>query len=234
MTATKTLLLANVTAGYGSKVVLTECSLSVGAGEVVGVIGANGAGKTTLLRSISRLTRIFAGDIVLAGTSLLSVKPYSVPRLGVGHVPEGRGLFGDMTVRDNLMLGGFTRRARAVDENVVLKLAPVLLERMGQQASTLSGGEQQLLAIARAMMQDPRVLLLDEPSQGLSPAAVSEIGRTIRTIASAGTAVILAEQNAAMVNAVVDSVATMGHGTIRRVYGRGELGQADLAQLLLE
>ena len=188
--------LAGVDARYGPVKALDGVSLTVGEGEIVAVLGANGAGKTTTLRAVSGTVRR-GGRVELAGKALPR-SPETVARLGVAHVPEGRGTFAEMTVAENLRLGAYARRGDLdADHDRVLKLFPVLADRREQQAGTLSGGEQQMLAIARALMQRPRLLLLDEPSLGLAPLIVSEIFGIVRKLnAEEGLAVLLVEQNA--------------------------------------
>ena len=188
--------LEGVEARYGPVTALTEVTLGVDEGEVVAVLGANGAGKTTTLRAISGTVRR-SGRIQLAGRTLRR-SPEAVARLGVAHVPEGRGTFAELTVWENLRLGAYTRRGDLDgDYERVLAYFPVLRERRYQQAGTLSGGEQQMLALARALMQRPRLLLLDEPSLGLAPLVVMEIFGIVRRLnQEEGLAVLLVEQNA--------------------------------------
>jgi branched-chain amino acid transport system ATP-binding protein len=190
--------LAGVTAGYGQRPVLHSIDLQVDAGEVVSILGANGAGKTTTLRAISgSISR--AGQLVFQGQSLLGKHPSDAARMGIAHVPEGRGTMSQLTVWENLRLGAYVRRDREVasDLEQVFTYFPVLKERRKQYAGTLSGGEQQMLAIARALMARPRLLLLDEPSLGLAPLIAQSIFEIIRTInADSGAAVLLVEQNA--------------------------------------
>jgi branched-chain amino acid transport system ATP-binding protein len=184
---------------YGAIHALQGIDLDVDAGQIVTLIGANGAGKSTTLRTISGLLRPSAGSIRLAGQSLVGRAPHQIVRLGVAHAPEGRGLFANLTVAENLEVGAYTRTDRAAilaDQERTLALFPQLRERLGQSAATLSGGEQQMLAIARALLARPRVLLLDEPSLGLAPQLVQTIFQIIREINAAGTTVLLVEQNA--------------------------------------
>ena len=188
-----------IDAYYGRIRALEGVTLRVEAGEIVTLIGANGAGKTTTLRAISGLLRPARGAIRFAGEDLLRDTPDGVVRRGIGHSPEGRRVFARMTVRENLELGAYTRRSRAeFDEDFerVLEIFPRLRERLAQKSGTLSGGEQQMLAISRALMSRPRLLLLDEPSLGLSPILVQTIFRVIRDINKRGTTVLLVEQNA--------------------------------------
>jgi branched-chain amino acid transport system ATP-binding protein len=189
----------NIDAQYGRIRALDGVSLHVHEGEIVTLIGANGAGKTTTLRAISGLIRPTHGAIRFAGDDLLKLTPDAIVRRGVGHSPEGRRVFARMTVRENLDLGAYARNARAeieVDFERVLEIFPRLRERLQQKAGTLSGGEQQMLAIARALMSRPRLLMLDEPSLGLSPILVQTIFGVIREINASGTTILLIEQNA--------------------------------------
>jgi branched-chain amino acid transport system ATP-binding protein len=194
---TPLLELRNVEARYGPVKALHGVSLEVGDHQVVAVLGANGAGKTTTLRAISNTVRR-SGEIRLAGKSLGRRAPEAIVRMGVAHVPEGRGTFSEMTVTENLRLGGYIRRGGLKDDmKRVWTLFPWMEERSSQQAGTLSGGEQQMLAMARAIMARPRLLLLDEPSLGLAPLVVSEIFRIVKELNEQdGTAVLVVEQNA--------------------------------------
>jgi branched-chain amino acid transport system ATP-binding protein len=179
---------------------LKGISFSVGQGEMVTLLGANGAGKTTTLKTISGLLRPKNGSVELDGRSLQSVEPHEIVRLGVAHVPEGRKIFPRLTVLENLKIGGYTHPARGMDHDIerVFKLFPWMKHRCRQIGGTLSGGEQQMLAIGRALMTRPRMLLLDEPSMGLAPIIVEQIFETIRAINQDGVTVLLVEQNAAM------------------------------------
>jgi branched-chain amino acid transport system ATP-binding protein len=189
--------LNDVEARYGPVKALHGVSLSVGEGEIAALLGANGAGKTTTLRAVSNTVRR-GGQIRFAGKSLGRRSPEAIVRLGIAHVPEGRGTFAELTVHENLRLGAYTRRGSTKEDlRRVLDYFPWLEERRNQQAGTLSGGEQQMLAMARALMQRPRLLLLDEPSLGLAPLVVSEIFRIVRELnEKEGTAVLVVEQNA--------------------------------------
>jgi len=194
-------------AAYGRVRVLSDVSLHVDAGEIVTLIGANGAGKTTTLRAISGLVKLTSGAIRLEGRDLAKRTPDEIVRLGIGHAPEGRRVFARMTVRENLELGAFTRSSRReFDEDYerVLDVFPRLRERLLQKSGTLSGGEQQMLAIARALMSRPSILMLDEPSLGLSPILVQTIFGVIRDIAARGTTVLLIEQNARQALAIAN------------------------------
>lgn len=190
---------AGLDAHYGRIRALADVSLHVDEGEIVTLIGANGAGKTTALRTISGLVQPSAGSITFDGKSLLRLSPDQIVRRGIGHSPEGRRVFARMSVRENLQLGAFTRPAGAEierDLRYVLETFPRLNERLDQQAGTLSGGEQQMLAIGRALMSRPRLLMLDEPSLGLSPLLVQTIFSVIKEINGRGTTILLVEQNA--------------------------------------
>jgi branched-chain amino acid transport system ATP-binding protein len=195
------LQLEDVTASYGPVEALHGVSLSVQEGEAVAVLGANGAGKTTTLRAVSGTVRR-GGRIVFAGRSIARGSPEAVARAGIAHVPEGRGTLTELTVGENLRLGAYVRRDRKAvgeDERRVLDYFPQLADRRGQRAGTLSGGEQQMLALARALMLRPRLLLLDEPSLGLAPLVVAEIFRIVRELnEEEGLAVLVVEQNAAL------------------------------------
>jgi len=195
----------NLVARYGRITALDGVSLSVDEGEIVTLIGANGAGKTTTLRAISGLLRPASGAIRFAGRDISKLAANDIVRAGISHSPEGRRVFPRMTVRENLDLGAYTRSSKAEiaeDTERVLRIFPRLRERYEQKAGTMSGGEQQMMAIARAMMSRPRVLLLDEPSLGLSPILVQTIFAVIRDINARGTTVLLIEQNARQALAV--------------------------------
>jgi branched-chain amino acid transport system ATP-binding protein len=201
MSATPLLEVSSLEVTYGVIRALHGISLTVNEGEVVTLIGANGAGKTTLLRAISGLVRPSAGSIRFRGTDLSRITPDRIVQMGIGHAPEGRGVFANLTVRENLELGAYTRSDKAgiaADLERVQALFPRLAERMGQWAGTLSGGEQQMLAIGRALMGRPKLLMLDEPSLGLAPFLVKSIFQTIQEINKQGTTILLVEQNAHM------------------------------------
>jgi branched-chain amino acid transport system ATP-binding protein len=186
-------------AGYGPIRAVDRVSVDVDHGELVALIGANGAGKTTLLMAISGVVPVRAGMVRFAGAALNGRKPHEIMRLGIGHAPEGRRIFPRLTVRENLELGGFTQTDRGrlrSDIDEACGLFPVLGERMNQMGGTLSGGEQQMLAIARALVGRPKLLLLDEPSLGLAPLIVAKVFEVIASLASRGIAVLLVEQNA--------------------------------------
>jgi branched-chain amino acid transport system ATP-binding protein len=185
---------------YGEIHALKGVSLDVQRGEIVALLGNNGAGKTTTLKTVSGLLVPRRGAVHLEEKSLVGTPPHDVVGLGIGHVPEGRRIFNRLTVRENLMMGAFRRRDGGIDGDLqrVFALFPRLLERIAQVAGTLSGGEQQMLAIGRALMARPRLLLLDEPSMGLAPVLVEQIFETIAEVNRQGTTILLVEQNASM------------------------------------
>ena len=185
---------------YGTIKALHGIDLEVHKGEIVTLIGANGAGKTTTLRTISGLLKPRTGSVHFKDADITGTKPHVIVSRGISHVPEGRGIFANLTVHDNLELGGYLRKDKisAAEYERVYSLFPVLKERIKQNAGTLSGGEQQMLAISRALMAKPSLLLLDEPSLGLAPQMVQTIFRVIREINAEGTTILLVEQNAHM------------------------------------
>ncbi|MBU4226534.1 MAG: ABC transporter ATP-binding protein [Chloroflexi bacterium] len=183
---------------YGSLQVLWEVSLDVKSGEMVAIAGANGAGKTTLLKTISGVLHPAKGRIEFAGTDITNTNAYDIVEQGISHVPEGRRLFPEMTVLQNLFIGSYNRKAREKrDENLarVYELFPILKERKNQLAKTLSGGQQQMVAIGRGLMANPRVLIIDEMSLGLSPLIVNELFRALKDIKARGITILLVEQN---------------------------------------
>jgi branched-chain amino acid transport system ATP-binding protein len=188
----------NLEAGYGPINVLHGLSLVVNPGEIVAMIGANGAGKTTTLKTISGLLHPRQGTVTFEGEDISKTPAHLLVRKGIGHAPEGRRIFSRLTVLENLQMGAFTRDQKTIGPDVdrVMELFPRLRERTSQQGGTLSGGEQQMLAIGRALMSQPRVLLLDEPSLGLAPILVQQIFTIIKEIAAQGTTILLVEQNA--------------------------------------
>jgi branched-chain amino acid transport system ATP-binding protein len=188
----------SISAGYDGMPVLTEVSLTVPEGQIISILGSNGAGKTTLLKTISALLRPSAGRVVFRGIDLTRVRPHEPVKLGIAHVPEGRRIFGRLTVGENLLLGGYTEQSRQVlahNLERVYDLFPILKERQTQPAGTLSGGQQQMLAIGRGLMASPKLLILDEPSLGLMPLLVKHMFITIQEINRQGTSVLLVEQN---------------------------------------
>ncbi|MEQ1823049.1 MAG: ABC transporter ATP-binding protein [Fimbriimonadaceae bacterium] len=192
------LAIRDVSVFYGAIQALNGVSIDVNEGEVVAIIGSNGAGKSTLLRTISGLLRPRTGTIDFLGSNLVSTPPHDIVKLGISHSPEGRRIFTNMTVLENLQLGAITRKDAhiAADMDAVMVRFPRLRERIKQSSGTLSGGEQQMLAIGRAMMARPRVLLLDEPSLGLAPNLVTEIFKIVTDLNADGTTVLIVEQNA--------------------------------------
>jgi len=201
---------------YDAIQALNGLSFTVGRGEMVTLLGANGAGKTTTLKTISALLRPRSGRIELEGQPLEDLPPHEIVRLGVAHVPEGRRVFPRLSVTENLKTGAYTRRAGEIGGDIdrVFTLFPRLKERMRQSAGTLSGGEQQMLAIGRGLMARPRLLLLDEPSMGLAPILVEQIFSTIQEINKEGVTVLLVEQNAAMALAICHRGYVMETGKI--------------------
>jgi branched-chain amino acid transport system ATP-binding protein len=202
---------------YGAIHAVCDITLAVGKGEIVTLIGANGAGKSTTLRAISGLVRARSGSILFDGEDITAMPADWIVQIGIGHAPEGRRVFANMSVRENLELGAYTRRDRAAireDYDRVLTLFPRLKERLAQNAGTLSGGEQQMLAIGRALMGRPRMLLLDEPSLGLAPFLVRDIFHIIRDINTQGTTILLVEQNAHMALGVASRGYVLETGSI--------------------
>jgi branched-chain amino acid transport system ATP-binding protein len=210
--------LKSVHAGYGTFQALFDVSLEVHPAEAVGVIGPNGAGKTTLMRAISGLIRPTSGSIMMENADLVSTPAHRIVELGIAHVPENRRLFPQMSVEDNLRMGGFMPAARPKFGQrlaFVYELFPRLRERKSQLAGTLSGGEQQMCAIGRALMSEPRLLLLDEPSAGLAPVVVQQLFELLKRIRSGGLTVLIVEQNVQQVLRVVDRAYVLEAGKIR-------------------
>jgi len=227
------LRLKDVVSGYGQIMAIKGVSLHVDAGEIVALIGSNGAGKSTTLRTISGLLRPRAGEIWFEGGRIDRVPPHKIVALGISQSPEGRAIFGRLTVMENLRLGAYQRASRAeisADLERVLALFPRLRERMKQDGGTLSGGEQQMLAIARALMARPRILLLDEPSMGLAPVLVETIFRTIIEINREGTTILLVEQNAAMALQVATRGYVLESGAIAMEATAAELRGSDMVR----
>ncbi len=184
---------------YGGAECIRDISININRGEIVTIIGSNGAGKTTVLRTISGLKRVQSGEVVFQGENIEQILPQNIVKMGIGHVPQGRGLFPYMSVQENLRLGAYlikNNRRINYDLGKIYEIFPILKARRRQLSATLSGGEQQMLAIARALMGRPSLLLLDEPSTGLAPIIVKEIGAIIKEINQRGTSVLLVEQNA--------------------------------------
>jgi branched-chain amino acid transport system ATP-binding protein len=197
---TSILAVRDLEVAYGNIPALHGITIEVQKGEIVTLIGANGAGKTTTLRTISGLLKPRRGEVTFSDRAITGRKPDVITAMGVSHVPEGRGIFANLTVEDNLELGAYVRKDKVTDAEYerVFTLFPVLKERRKQNAGTLSGGEQQMLAISRALMSKPVVLLLDEPSLGLAPQMVQAIFRVVKEINAEGTTILLVEQNAHM------------------------------------
>jgi branched-chain amino acid transport system ATP-binding protein len=222
--------LKNVSAGYGTFQALFDVSLHVDAGEAVAVIGPNGAGKTTLLRVISKLVAVSAGEILMEGRRVNDVDPHRVIDLGIAHVPENRRLFPRLTVEENLRIGAFIPSARAHFADRLAhayELFPRLKERREQMAGTLSGGEQQMCAIARGLMSKPKLLLLDEPSAGLAPVIVQRIFEFVRRIRAEGYTVLIVEQNVQQVLKVVDRAYLLEVGRIKASGRAADLAASD-------
>ncbi len=216
------LTVENIQAGYGASEVLNGVSLEVKTGQVVALIGPNGAGKTTTMRAISGMLRPVRGRVLLAGLEIQHLDASHISRLGMAHSPEGRKVFGPLSVEDNLLLGAYGRLPRFVgyrgraahDLQRIYDLFPRLHERRTQTAGTLSGGEQQMLAIGRALMANPKVMLLDEPSMGLAPVIVQEVFKTIAHLKQTGITMLLVEQFARSALAVADYVYVMDRGRV--------------------
>jgi branched-chain amino acid transport system ATP-binding protein len=205
---------------YGHVEALRGIDLEVRHGEITAIIGSNGAGKTSTLMAISGLAPLIAGEIRFEGQSISRRPPHEITRLGITHILEGRQLFSDQTVEDNLLLGGYTRlprdraRVKTLMEREMARF-PILRERRAQLAGTLSGGEQQMLAIARGLMCEPRLVLMDEPSMGLAPLVVKEIVSTIRTLREEGATIILVEQMAAVALRLADRAYVLENGRVK-------------------
>lgn len=220
------LTLAGVSAGYGSVPAVIDVSISVGEGEAVGLLGANGAGKSTTLRAISGLVHLTSGSITFLGRSIAELPPYKIAEMGIAHVPEGRQVFPELTVQENLEIGAYipaakAERGRSLD--LVFNIFPVLAERRRQLAGTMSGGEQQMLAVGRGLMLKPRLLMLDEPSLGLAPVVTDVTFEKIREIHALGTAVLLVEQNVSRALEFVQRAYVLESGKVIMHGASGEL-----------
>ncbi|MDP6815089.1 MAG: ABC transporter ATP-binding protein [Alphaproteobacteria bacterium] len=217
------LRLANVDCHYGAVRVLEDLSFELAAGEVLGLLGRNGAGKTTALKAIMGLLPPRSGSIVCDGAELTGLKAHEIPRLGIAYVPQGRRLFAELSVEENLRMGLLARQTGDDVLARVQEMFPVLTERRGQRGGTLSGGEQQMLAMARALCLDPKLLLLDEPSEGLMPRMVDEVLRTVTAMKAQGVAVLLVEQKVDAALAVADRIAFLENGRLRQQASPAEL-----------
>lgn len=207
----------NLTVRYGMITAVREVSINVGDGEIVTLIGTNGAGKTTLLRTISGLEKPYSGDILLDGESIVGKAPERINLMGVAHVPEGRRLFPHLSVMDNLELGAFQRTDSenvARELEMILEHFPDLRNRLQQMAGSLSGGQQQMVAMGRAIMSNPKVVLMDEPSLGLSPLMCQEIAKIIREIHAMGRTIVLVEQNARLALSLAQRAYVMETGRV--------------------
>lgn len=220
----------NLHVNYGAIRAVRGVSLSVEPGEIVALIGANGAGKSTILRTISGLLRAKSGSIVFDGAPIQSTAPHEIVSRGLIHVPEGRGIFGNLTVAENLRLGAYSRTddaSLAADYDRVYQLFPRVKERLWQSAGTLSGGEQQMVAIGRALLARPKLLLLDEPSLGLAPQIVQTIFRVIRDVHATGATILLVEQNARMALKTAHRAYVLEVGEIQTSGPAEQLAQSD-------
>jgi branched-chain amino acid transport system ATP-binding protein len=232
--STPLLSLERVSSGYTNVPVLRGIDLHVGEGEVVGVLGANGAGKTTLLRTIAGVIPTSSGSIRLAGRDLARTKPWNRVRQGIAHVPEGRHVFTEMTVEENLRVAGLVAKSRSGGVGEVYELFPRLAERRVQLAGTLSGGEQQMLAIGRALMTRPQVLLADELSAGLAPIITIQLVESLERIRQAGVSMVVVEQSPTYIADLVDRVYLLEHGSIVSTGTLEEVGgTAKLTELYL-
>jgi branched-chain amino acid transport system ATP-binding protein len=203
---------------YGPFLALDGVDLKVGAGEIVGIIGANGAGKSSLVRAIAGLVPVASGRMLFKGKELTRELPHVRNRMGIALVPEGRGLFPRMSVEENLMMGGYPlpdSQRMAPNMQRCYDLFPVLRERCYQLAGTLSGGQQQMLAVSMGLMSEPQILILDEPSLGLAPIVIGEIGRSLKELKSAGMTILLAEQNANLTGSNSDRIYVLQTGRVR-------------------
>ena len=208
--------LKDVSSSYGRVPAIGDITINVGEGEAVGLLGANGAGKSTTLRAISGLVKLTSGIITFLGQNLASLPPHKITELGIAHVPEGRQVFPEMTVNENLEIGSYAPRAkadRARSLDLVYGIFPRLAERRKQLAGTMSGGEQQMLAIARALLLDPAVLMLDEPTQGLAPIMVSQVLSALQQLRGRFSMLVV-EQNKTFLHALADEVLTMRGGRL--------------------
>jgi branched-chain amino acid transport system ATP-binding protein len=225
--------LQGVSAAYGAAPAISQVSIDVNAGEAVGLLGANGAGKSTTLRAISGLVRLTSGAISFDGIDLASLPPHKIPELGIAHVPEGRQVFPEMTVQENLEIGAFVPKAKAERTKtmeLVYEIFPRLAERKRQLAGTMSGGEQQMLAVGRGLMLKPRLLMLDEPSLGLAPVMTDVTFEKIAEIRKMGTAILLVEQNVSRALSLVDRAYVLESGRVTMQGKSDELANSKQVQ----
>jgi len=209
------LTVRDLSSHYGSVQVLRDFSLELAPGEVLGLLGRNGAGKTTALKTILGLIKASAGSVQLDGSELTGLPAHRIPALGLAYVPQGRRLFGELSVEENLRLGLMVKDKGKETRDRILALFPVLSERLQQRAGSLSGGEQQMLATARALCLEPKVLLMDEPTEGLQPSMVATILETVRVLKGQGVAVLFVEQKVEAALAVADRIAFVENGRVR-------------------
>ncbi|MEO8264380.1 MAG: ABC transporter ATP-binding protein [Ilumatobacteraceae bacterium] len=231
MTESALLEVSNLSVRYGAVPALRDVSFAVRAGEVVGVVGPNGAGKTTMLSAIMRMVGWSGGDVQFRGESLARRSPDQVARLGIALVPEGRQIFSDLTVGENLRLGTVARRSRGAlqrDLDSVIELFPVVGDFRDRPAGLLSGGQQQQLAIARALLADPDLLVLDEPSLGLAPTVIDAVFAALDAIRRAGRTIVIVEQRAQRTIAFADRTYVLADGRIRSEVGPGDAGNGEL------
>ncbi len=200
---------------YGRLQVLRDVSLDLAPGEVLALLGRNGAGKTTMLKTLMGLVKATGGSIQFDGIELTDLAAHRIPKLGIGYVPQGRRLFGELTVEENLRIGRLVRRTGQDTLDWVLDLFPILTRRLDQRSGSLSGGEQQMLAVARALCLEPKLLLMDEPTEGLMPAMVGKILETVTLLKQRGVAVIFVEQKVEAALGVADRVAFIENGSLR-------------------
>lgn len=227
------LRIEHVSVSYGRHRALNDVSLEISPGRTTVVLGSNGAGKTTLLKTIAGLVRPESGHILFVDQQIQRAEPHDIVALGIAMVPEGRHLFGEMTVYDNLLMGAYTPKARAKARYTIeaqLALFPRLAERRDQLAKTMSGGEQQMLAVARALMSEPKILLLDEPSLGLSPLLVNDLFSTLAAIAKSGQSVVLVEQNVHQSLTLADYVYVLENGNIVHSGSQAETRENSVVQ----
>jgi len=217
-----------IRSGYGSMEILKGISLEIMEGEIVSIIGANGAGKTTLLMSISRIIPLFSGAVFFNGKDISGLSPSKIVSLGILHIPEGRRIFPKLTVLENLELGAFSQNDKVLKKKAlegVFEFFPLLFERQGQMGGTLSGGEQQMLAIGRALMAQPKLLMIDEPSLGLAPIIVEKIFGLIQKLGKGGLTLLIVEQNARLALSIADRAYVMETGTVALQGKAGDLMQ---------